>query len=190
MNTQSTAAKQPRDLTAEDMKLIRETFKDENVLKSMRAVLLGLPLTSEDVGLVRATFANPLVYSLVERRLCPSLDRDAPPGQIRDVWMGVEEMVFAQNPTTIQQALEYKRKAINAIRTALSLLKEPTSGAMDVSYDPTKDDELGTELLWRNQYIKHIETHISMLWVTANLPEEGGKKEGKPGTGINKNSAK
>ena len=191
--------KVPRGATEKEMELLKRTFgENEPFLKSVRNLMLGLPTTKEERGLIKKTFTPELV-AIFKRRLCPDLDSEAPIGQIQEVWIGAEQMVFGEHPDTIKQALAYKDQAIKMTRQALDLLENPEGPKPMVKYEPSMymDDPLGINLLARNQFIKGIENNFVFIWLAANQKtpansgseSEKGDGKGKPkkvGTNSNK----
>lgn len=181
MNTEASALtdalKQSQKVNEEDAKIIKKTFKDESILKSMRVVMLGLAPTDGDKSLVRSIFSDIDVRRIVRSRFLPALSRDTPIGTANDVWLGVESMVFGSPRDTIEQAVKYKEASIAMTRDGLALLENPDAGFISVDLVPNVDmDPLQITLLARNQYVRHVESQLMFLWVIANLPEP---KEGE-----------
>lgn len=151
--------------------IIRKTFSDE-LLKAMRMLMLGLGATQEDKNLIRATFADPDALALVSRRFLPTLNRDTQIGQLADVWMGTEKMVFGQSPSAIKQALDYKERSIDLTARALHLLSDPDGEPISVAkYVRATDDEYASQLMARNMFILHIEEQLRMLWMIHHTPK-------------------
>lgn len=165
-----------------DIDLIKAVFTgNEHLLKAVRSLFVGLPVSPEDKALIKDTFAREDVRSLMQRRFLPSMSADAPIGQMADIWLGVEQMVFGQPRDTIEQAVQYKNIAINMAQQALALLENPDGEPMNLTYDPLKyvNDELGVNLLARNQFIRLVETQLSTLWLTTlqkDVPPAEAKK--------------
>lgn len=151
-----------------ELEVIRKYFKgNEPLLKSIRALMFGLETSQAEKDLIAATFADNELYQIFERRFYPTLSKDTPIGQVQDVWLGVEQMVFSQSRDTITQALQYKENALKMTRYALDLLRNPNNTPPEVSFSATQADPLAVDLLARNQYIRHIEQQLLFLWVIA-----------------------
>lgn len=160
-------------LIEEEVELIKGTFKDnEELLKIMRALFFGLSVSREEKDLIRSTFANKDLLKLMRKKFSPQIDRNAPMGQISDNWLGAESLIFGAMPSTIKQALEYKRFGIDLVQKALSLLENPDAYTISLFYDPKEDDELGTKLLGRNQYMRMMESQLLMLKVISDQKTE------------------
>jgi len=169
----------PLRVPEEELNLIRSVFSgSENLLKATRAVLLGLSPTNDEKELVRSTYSNDAVYKIIETRLYPTLSKDSPIGQVQDVWMGVEQMIFGQSRDTIYQSVHYKNEALKLTRKGLNLLRDPEGEPIDVSFDLGRvvNDDLQINLLARIQYIRHIESQLNMLWIISNQKESTAKE--------------
>lgn len=155
-----------------ELDLIRANFADPEsiLLKSIRALFFNLEPTETEKNLVKNTFSNPELLAMMWRRFCPKLDRDTPIGQVEDVWMGVEEMVFGVSASTIYQAVHYKEDAINMVKKCLNLLVDPEGEKVDLEYTTAKHplDEFQISLLARNMFIKHVEQQLVFLMIIAN----------------------
>lgn len=180
--------KQVRNITDEETELIQTVFfNNEALLKAIRALFLNLNVTEDEKELVRSTFKNKELLKIFKKRFCPELDKDIPIGQVQDVWLGVEEMVFGQHRDTIQQAVAYKDLSIRMVRQALGLLENPDGERININYDPSAAiDELQVFLLGRNQFIKHVEHQLLFIWVIAQQKPEDKQDKTKK---AQKNSA-
>lgn len=175
---------QPRNITDKEVAIIQSVFTEE-ILKSMRALFFGLPITKLEKDEIKGIFADPMVMAIVYKRFYPTLDKDTPIGQVQDVWLGAEQMVFGAPPDTVAQALGYKELSLKYTLQALALLKNPDGEGILVEYSPKKylHDPLGIVLLGRNQFIRHVEQQLLFLWLIAQTkattPEEVKKKKQK-----------
>lgn len=155
--------------------LIKQTFSDnEELLKSIRGLMLGLEITTEEKAKIKATFQNKELLKIMWKRFYPTLDKNTPIGQVQDVWMGAEDMIFGRAKDTIQQAVEYKDKALKMTKKALSLLADVDGEKLDLTFE-LKDnlmDEMQSNLLARNQFIRHVETQLNFLWLIAQQKEK------------------
>jgi len=172
------------NLNEKEIDLIQRTFRgNEELLKSIRALFFGMPVTDNEKKVIRDTFSNPELLSIMWRRFCPSLDKETPIGQVQDVWLGVEQQVFGFPEGTIRQAVLYKHYAVEWTKTGLALLENPDGPGVNVEYSPISyridADPLAIHLLARNQYIRHVETQLSFLHVIASLPQEDSGKSAK-----------
>lgn len=162
-----------------ELQKIKQAFKDNDILlKAMRALFLGLGVTSEEKQLIKSTFADDELFTLVADRFYPTLKKDTAIGQVQDIWLGAETMIFGVARDTIAQAILYKDRSAKMVQKALGLLRNVDGEAPRVRYEPTEvvNDELGIELLARNQYIRHIESQIYFLKVIAETKEDSPKE--------------
>ena len=149
-----------------ELAVIQRTFKDnDELLQSMRAVMLNLDPNDSDKKLVNSVFSDDELYALVYKRFLPTLSKKTPIGQASDVWLGAEQMVFGAQESAIYQAIEYKEGSIEMTRQALEALRDASKIVIDVTYSPRKyiSDTLGIKLLTRNQFIRHIESQLLFL---------------------------
>jgi hypothetical protein len=153
-----------------ELAVIQRTFKDnDELLKSMRAVMLNLSPSESDKKLVTDVFADDALYALVYKRFLPTLSKDSPIGQASDVWLGAEQMVFGQSESAILQAIEYKERSIEMTQKALEALRDSSKIEADVIFSARKylNDPWGINLLARNQFIRHIESQLLFLKLIA-----------------------
>lgn len=179
MNNPS-AGQPPLIINPEERDLIVATFKDNDILlKALRALFLQLGVSEEEKKLVSSL--KPEIKQLLRERYLPALSKDTPIGQVRDVWLGVEEMVFGHSPDTVWQAINYKEQAIVMTKEALELLDNPDNKpGYTLEYNPKMiPDQLGVKLLARNQFIRHIETQLYTLWIIANQKMETPRETAK-----------
>jgi hypothetical protein len=169
-----------------ELAVIQRTFKDnDELLKSMRAVMLNLSPSDGDKKLVTEVFADDALYALVYKRFLPTLSKDSPIGQASDVWLGAEQMVFGQSESAILQAIEYKERSIEMTQKALEALRDSSKIEADVIFSARKylNDPWGINLLSRNQFIRHIESQLLFLKLIAAQvkadPKTAGKNSGK-----------
>lgn len=158
-----------------DVELVKRVFGgDEQLLKSIRSLMLGLPTTEQEKQEIKGLFADNEVYRVFAYRFYPTLDANAPLGTMTDTWQDVTTMIFDRMPSTIKQAVEYKYLALEMTQKALELVRNPHGEAPDVRYTPSlhADDELQVFLLARNQFIKHVDTQLAFLYVIASSDDK------------------
>lgn len=176
-------------LTEEENAIVRVAFLgNEPLLKSIRALFFGLGVDEGEKSQIKTTFSNADLLRIVSKKFLPSPLKDTPIGQMQDVWLGAEQMVYGSSPTTIHQAIQYKYKSIEMSKKALALLVNPDGPAIDLTFVPWQGkpeedpDPLGIDLLTRNQYMRHVEAQLTFLWIIANqtpppaTPKEAAKR--------------
>lgn len=189
MNTQQTGSIPASKLSEEENTLIRQTFfGNEALLKNVRAVFFGLGLSDGEKEQIKATFQNQELMAIMRKRFLPSLSKDTAIGQVQDIWLGVEQQVFAQSPDAIEQAIQYKQQAVEMTEHGLALLQDPNGTQLVLAYRAyngpraSNPDPLGIGLLARNQFIRHVEGQLTFLWIIANqiiekvTPAQAAKK--------------
>lgn len=179
-----------KSVDTREQEILKKTFTgNEALLKSIRALFFGLDVSEEEKLKIKDTFSNPELLQIFWDRFCPELDKDAPIGQVSDVWLGAESMVFGQSESTIEQAVMYKDESIRLVKRALALLTDPDREIFDLTYAPDVQiaDPLRISLLARNQYIRHIEKQLLFIWLIA---EQGTLSDSELKTRLEKNSSK
>jgi len=169
----SVPTKTPVQKTQEQLVFEKYFRENEVLLKSVRSIMLGLPVTKEQKEEVRSTFADEVLYGYIRRRFYPTYkDESAQIGGLVDVYLGVEQMCFNQLPHAIEQAVKYKEISLELTRKGLNLLTDPDSKKDQINLDAyiksTEEDPLQVNLLGRNIYIRHIDKQLSVLYVVAN----------------------
>jgi hypothetical protein len=195
MNSQQGDGIPVSKLTEEENAIVREAFKEnEALLKSIRALFFGLGVTDDEKQQIKGVFEKGDMLKIITKKFLPTPSKDTPIGQVQDVWLGAEQMVYGSSPTTIVQALQYKSKSIEMSKKALALLTNPDGDAVSIVYKPwdgkpeEDPDPLGIELLARNQYMRHVEAQLTFLWIIANQkpppanPKEAAKRAAQDST--------
>ena len=167
-----------KSLSEEENKLVKDTFKDnESLLQSIRALFYSLPITSAEKETIRALFQNEALLAIFHRKFCPEMDRNSPIGQVQDVWLGAEKMVYGASRDEIAQAVGYKAASVALVKKCLALLSDPDGERVSLDFTPAENDPLQIWLLSRNQFIRHVEQQLLFLWIIANQKEELTAKE-------------
>lgn len=166
-------------LLQKDVDLIKSTFKgNEELLKTIRALMFGIPLLDDEKKHIKDVFSDPQVLSIMRRRFLPVIEnsRDLPLGQIQDIWLGAEQMVFGAPPLQIEQAMKYKAKAMEFTSHALTLLTNPDAIAVPFTVALYETDPMQIELMARNMFLRHIDQQLMMLNLIANQETETRKE--------------
>ena len=171
--------------TEVEKELIKGIFKgNEALLLSLRALFFGLSITDDEKTVIKGIFSDKRLLKIMHNRFLPELDRNTPIGTIGDRWLGVEQMVSGVPRDTIQQVIEYKAQSHDMMEKALELLENPDAHDINLDYDPGELDEVGSRILARNQYIRHIESQLLFIKIIAEQ-----KEVMKPGTKLSKDSS-
>lgn len=175
MSQQQNTGQKQQDFTVNEKELgiIKTTFSDNEILlKKIRARMLGLNVSEKDKQDIARVFSDKELYTVIKKRFYPTFDMDTPIGQIQDVWLGVEQMIFGATENTVRQAIDYKEEALVLTAKGLESLVNVDMEGVDVSFTNNKDDKLGVNLLARNQYVRHVESQLMFLMVIAGKKEE------------------
>lgn len=156
----------------EEIALIKSVFADnDELLQAMRALFFGLEIKESDKKAIEETFASDALMKIIQKRFLPTLNAEAPIGQVSDVWLGAETMIFGASQGTIAQAVLYKERSIDMTRRALALLRNTDGERISLEVNGLQD-ELGVDILARNQFIRHIESQLLFLKIIAGTKDE------------------
>ncbi len=154
--------------TEKDNELLRLVFKDnEALLKLVRSLFFGLPLTDGEKELIKTSFANKDVREAMRNKVHGDITRDVPIGAEGDFWSGIESQIFGRDMYTVRQAVESKEKVLQMFNQAFDLLANPHNVSMDLSYDPITTDPLQIKLLARTLYWKAMTVALATYKVIA-----------------------
>lgn len=155
-------------LMEKDVDTLKGTFKgNEHLLKVMRALFFGLKVNTEEKRLIVSTFSDKKLLEAVTKRFYPTLNRDTPIGTVGDILLGAEQMISNVPQHIIQQTIEYKNISLGNTWKAMELLTDPDKHVIDLSYDFNEPDPVGSRLMARNQYIRHIEQQLCFIQVVS-----------------------
>lgn len=156
-----------------DTTILKAVFKDnDHLLKTVRALFFGLELTADEIKLIKNTFSSKTLMKVMWDRFLPSLSKDAPIGQMGDRYLGIEAMISGVHRDTVKQVIEYKQQSHILMEQALELLEDPTGEKINLEYDFDIPDEVGSRMLARNQYIRHVESQLSLIKVITDMKDE------------------
>lgn len=90
-----------------ELSLIKNTFggDGEDFLYLIRNVLLQFPLTNEEKATLKSVM-NAEVYAVVKKKILPSIDPDAPFGQLGDLYQTLAADLKAKTPEDMQPLFE------------------------------------------------------------------------------------
>ncbi len=164
-----------RDLYEKDQEILRKTFfKNEELLRAMGNIMLGVCKSDVERSLLKSAFADPAVFSVVKRRFLPSLDDPMALGQAKDEWSGIEVDIAGRSPEQVRQSVEYKAHLIAMTRQAVELLRTPTGSRVDLDIDETSlaNDPMGSRIMARANFVKNVNQQITFLWIAGNQKKE------------------
>lgn len=146
-----------------ELSLIKNTFKDKDVLKTLRKAFLQKDVDTK-------LFSSPEVLALIYKTFLPVLDGDAPIHQVVDLWLTlkVKEMPFEHAYPLIKARkilVDYFTQEIGIISGEVKDREIILSELESIT-----DDKAQTfiNLCARNEIITHIEQQIGQLNVLAH----------------------
>lgn len=149
---------------------------NEDLLTSIRSLLLGFPITKTQQDVIRSVFSDKIVLSAFKKKIFTELASDSMIGQGGDYWFGTDTEIVGKDPQTIRQIVESKSNVLNMLKEAVTVLENPTSLTFDLNF--TFDEELFgkdpfmIDLIARNKYINSINTGLMMVKVIAGQKTE------------------
>jgi len=163
-----------------DVDLIKKTFKGQgDLLLQIRSLLFGIELLPDEVAQIRSVFADEQLLNLFYRRFLPDIknSRYLALGQIQDIWLGTEQMMFGAPAMQIEQAYRYKDLAKEYTTMGLMLLVDPMGPKVPYKVSSHEEDPMQINLLARNMYLKHIDQQLMMLNLIAHQEVETPKEK-------------
>ena len=166
--------------TESELDLMRETFKENlPLLKAMRKVFLQLDVSEEEQELLKSTMKGDVI-ALVRKAFLPTLDGDAPLGQVIDLMMTVD--IVSKFPEEAINHLKAREIAIAYINSQLDVMAE--IGIVSTSLNSLtvlREDASETyqNIVARNTIIMLVENQLRDINTLANqvkLTEEEQKE--------------
>lgn len=173
--TNSVEKKQKRIYTDGEMVTIRNNFKDNEALcKSIRKVMLQMPLNELDEKIANGIKSNKELVAVIRKAFLPTLDPDAPNAQLIDLWMTVR--IEEKTPEEALPHLVARQLLIEYLDNQLGVLEGKQDKELkftDLTPDFKKPaDVIYSSLATRNSLIQHTEMQIQVLTILANQEEE------------------
>jgi len=167
--------------TESELDLMRETFKENlPLLKAMRKVFLQLDVSEEEQELLKNTMKGDVI-ALVRKAFLPTLDGDAPLGQVIDLMMTVD--IVSKFPEEAINHLKAREIAIAYINEQLDVLVgNSTSDNIkftDLTILTADVSETYQNIVARNTIIMLVENQLRDINTLANqvkLTEEEQKE--------------
>lgn len=171
---EETAKPMARSLKAEqEAEVIRRVFKgNDYLLKAIKALLYGQPITEQEGKLIESTFSDKEVLNTFVNKFFPRFERndDLPLNSVSDIWLGQETDIKGNTKDTIYQVVESKKVMIEHLKKAVKLLTDTKAERVDLSVRDTIIDPLQINLLARNIYIRSVAITLEYINSIANTP--------------------
>lgn len=153
--------------------------ENDELLISIRALLLGFTIKKSEADVIAATFKDKNVLEAFRKKLYPILTPTSLIGQGGDYWYGTDTEIIGRDPSTIEQVVNSKHAVLMMLQHAMKLLENPTLKKISLDFNSTKDDPFQIELLARNKYINAVGTALSMIKAVAGLKNETAEQTRK-----------
>ncbi len=80
--------KRPLSITDDEIGILKAVFSEnESLLKSIRSLFFGFPITDDEKKVIMATFKDEKVREAFRKKLYPIISPDASIGEVADYWM-------------------------------------------------------------------------------------------------------
>lgn len=175
MNEEKKQNKPPMRFTEEELLTIRNTFKDnQSLLKTIRKVMLQLPLNVVDLSILEITFKNKAVQKVVRKILLPTIDSEAPITQVIDFWLTIplKEMppeVATLHIQSVKLWRDYTDQQLKVFETG-KYQEEQEIKLKDLEDIKDKlNDNMYIDMLARNTIINNTEQQLNGLLVLGSL---------------------
>lgn len=161
--------------TDAELSIIKNTFaENEELLRAMRKIFLQMDLTDTDKALLNV-FHSPELMAVVRKAYMPTLDPEAPPHQVVDLFMTID--IKDKNFEDAYPFIVARENVVDYINQQLEVLKTLDTGAQKVSFNSFTDRTLSAEpkyvaLVARNTIIAHSEMQLDQLRTLAGLKDE------------------
>jgi hypothetical protein len=166
--------RRPLSTNEYEIEVIKRAFAgDESILKSVRSLFLGFPITKVEADVVRSVFNDKEVLQALRKKMYPRLSSEVPIGEESDFWFGTETEILDKSPESITQVVMSKQRTLDMLAQAFELLVNPDGAKIDLTFAPDlKSDPLQIELLTRNKYVKTVVTGLAIINVIAGQKNE------------------
>ena len=174
-----------------ELSLIKATFADnEELLLVLRKVFLQMELTEGDIKRLAPITKSKQALALLRKAYAPSLELEAPYGQLIDLWMTVDTKELTPEQTTL--ALLVRKQMHTHLEVGLDRLADPKIAIVGgiANYTPdfsVSDEERYVAYVARNSLISHTEQRLQELSFLAGKKDETVEETLKR---LQKNSAK
>ncbi len=157
-----------------EIETLKKAFaENDELLISIRALLLGFPIKKSEADVIAATFEDDNVKEAFRKKLYPVLTPTSLIGQGGDYWYGTDTEILGRDPETIGQIVNSKHRVLETLEQAMELLENPFSkNKIDLKFKSTEADPFQIELLARNKYINAVGTALSMIKAVAGKKSE------------------
>lgn len=160
-----------------EVELLRGAFEgNEELLKNIRLLAYGLPLSESDKKTIWNTFSDGLLKRAFRRKIYPIFEEDMPDisvNSLADFWYGIENNVNGKDRDTIYQNIESKEIVKNMFGKMMNILVGLDDKPIDLSYVGSPvSDPLGIQLIARNLYIRSINEGINVIKMIVDKSKE------------------
>lgn len=178
MSTQDIKKQLPpkRRFSDSEFTTIKHNFADnEPLLIAIRKHFLQFPLTKEEQDMITNAFSHKDVHDIVSKVFLPTIDPDAPFGQIVDLWLTVK--IDDKTPMEAYPLLLARETLINYLELRLFELgtgKLTNELSLEsLSFDKDKDElDIYANMLARNTIVSHVEQQVFQLNTLAGRKDE------------------
>ena len=167
-----------------ETELIRNTFNNLSLLKSIRKVMLQLPFTeAEDVTLRKVL--TPDVIKLVRKAFLPTISGDEPLSQITDAWSTIT--VTDKMPDVALLVLRARELTIKYLDEQLNILGGASKVKTIIFENFTilkdkREEEAYIDIIARNNILGNIEKQLMELYILSAMPKETPEEIAKRNT--------
>ena len=167
------AKKSEMRITDVELELLKSTFADrEELLKSIRNLFFGLPMSEDEKTEIKRTFSGEQLRKLMRKQFLPEIQADLPIGQCVDLWMTID--LKDKDISQIRQIVEARKELIDMIKVSLELLESVDGTPVNLNGWVNKvwADGLDSSLIARNQFISHIDQQLAVIRTLAGVKTE------------------
>jgi hypothetical protein len=163
-----------RRFSDSELELIRSTFNNLPLLKSIRKVMLQMPFTeAEEISYRKAL--TPEAMKIVRKALLPTITGDEPLSQITDAWSTVT--VTDKMPDIALLILKARELTIKYLDEQLNILGGVSKVKTIIFENFTilkdkREEEAYIDIIARNNILGNIEKQLMELYILSAMPKE------------------
>jgi hypothetical protein len=167
----------------EEMDIIKRTFaENEDLLKSMRKVILQMPLDAKDLSALQVNLiGNKSAMGVVRKTFVPELDGNAPLGQQIDLFLtiGLKDMmpdVAAIHLESIKKWRDYLDQQLNVMESGEYGKTQAIKFKDFEEFGKKLNTDIYIDMLARNTIVNSTDQQLMQLLVLAGRKEDTVEK--------------
>ena len=161
----------------EEIKVIKEHLT-EDILLSVRSLLLGHEVSDEQKKVIQAAFSNPQLLTIVRRRIIQRETDNVPLGSMSDLWLQANDRLHGGSVDTITQTIKVGAKLNKLYKQMEAILQNPFQDQINFGIDFEHIDdsinyaETACDLIARNMFVRSVDFVMAIIKNLIGTKEE------------------